>query len=176
MGIEISPMLALSHGDAAIEFYKAAFDASVLRRLGEGADIVAGLSLGGAKFFLAHEAPEYGTRGPASVGFTTVRIELFVDDPVLTEQGAQEGTECFLILERLERTGESELTHLKSSLQSGDELTAEDAAEHADGQGEGIPGMDPVGVIWRETSSWNQTVDMRMSQRILAPAQNRRTA
>ena len=88
MGIEVFPMLAVSHGDAAIDFYKAAFDAEVLWRLGEGADIVAGLSIGGAKVFLAHEAPEYGTRGPASVGFTTVRIELFVDDPVTVHHRA----------------------------------------------------------------------------------------
>jgi PhnB protein len=82
MNVEIFPMLAVSHGDDAIEFYKNAFDAKVLWRLGEGADIVAGLSIGGGKFFLAHEAPTCGTRGPSSAGFTTVRIELFVDDPV----------------------------------------------------------------------------------------------
>ena len=78
---EISPMLAVSDGDAAIEFYQAAFGAKLLWHLG-GGQVVAGLSIDGAKFFLAHEAPDYGTRGPASVGFTTVRIELFVDDPI----------------------------------------------------------------------------------------------
>jgi PhnB protein len=88
MSVAIFPMLAVSHGDAAIEFYKSAFDAKVLWRLGEGADIVAGLAVDGAKFFLAQEAPEYGTRGPSSVGFTTVRIELFVDDPVSVQRRA----------------------------------------------------------------------------------------
>lgn len=82
MPVEVAPMLAVSHGDAAIEFYQSAFNAMVLWRLGEGADMVAGLSIDGAKFFLAYEAPQYGTRAPSSVGFTTVRIELFVDDPV----------------------------------------------------------------------------------------------
>jgi PhnB protein len=81
MSTQISPMLAVSDGSAAIAFYKAAFGATVLWQLGEGADVVAGLSINGAKFFLAHESPEYGTRGPDSAGFTTVRIELFVDDP-----------------------------------------------------------------------------------------------
>jgi PhnB protein len=82
MGTEIAPMLAVSDGSAAIDFYKAAFGAEVLWRLdGDG---VAGLAIDGAKFFLAHESPEFGTRGPGSVGFTTVRIELFVDDPVAT--------------------------------------------------------------------------------------------
>jgi len=51
-------------------------------------EIVAGLEIGGAKFFLAHESPEYGTRGPASAGFTTVRIELFVDDPITVQEQA----------------------------------------------------------------------------------------
>jgi PhnB protein len=88
MGVEVFPMLAVSHGEAAIEFYKSAFDATVLWRLGEGADIVAGLSVDGAKFFLAQEAPKYGTRGPSSVGFTTVRIELLVDDPVSVQRRA----------------------------------------------------------------------------------------
>ena len=43
---------------------------------------VAGLSIGGADFFLATESPSFGTQNPASAGFTTVRIELFADDPV----------------------------------------------------------------------------------------------
>jgi PhnB protein len=79
---QIAPMLAVSDGNAAIEFYKSAFGASVLWHLDGGGHIVAGLEIGGARFFLAHEAPEYGTRGPNSAGFTTVRIELFVNDPV----------------------------------------------------------------------------------------------
>ena len=88
MGVEVFPMLAVSHGEAAIEFYKSAFDAELLWQLGKGADIVAGLSIDGAKFFLAHEAPDYGTRGPSSVGCTTVRIELFVDDPASVQRRA----------------------------------------------------------------------------------------
>jgi uncharacterized glyoxalase superfamily protein PhnB len=79
---QISPMLAVADADAAIEFYKAAFDAAVLWQVGGGGHIVAGLSVYGAQFFLATESPEYGQRGPAAAGFTTVRIELFVDDPV----------------------------------------------------------------------------------------------
>ncbi len=80
MKTQISPMLAVSDGAAAIAFYKAAFGATVLWDL-EGGQ-VAGLSIDGAQFFLAHESPDYGTRSPSSVDFTTVRIELFVDDPV----------------------------------------------------------------------------------------------
>lgn len=59
----------------------------MLWRLGEY-DVVASLEIDGAKFFLASESPEYGTRGPSSAGFTTVRIELFVDDPVAVHKRA----------------------------------------------------------------------------------------
>jgi len=45
-------------------------------------DVVAGLSIDGAQFFLAPESPALGTRSPGSAGFTTVRIESFVADPV----------------------------------------------------------------------------------------------
>jgi PhnB protein len=75
-------MLAVADGRAAIEFYRAAFGATVLWHLDDGAGhVVAGLEVGGAPLFLAHESPPHGTRGPAGAGFTTVRIELFVDDP-----------------------------------------------------------------------------------------------
>lgn len=85
---QISPMLAVSDADAAIEFYKAAFGATVLWHLAGGDHVVAGLSVQGAKFFLATEAPVHGTRGPAAARFTTVRIELFVDAPEAVERQA----------------------------------------------------------------------------------------
>jgi PhnB protein len=81
MKTQISPMLAVSDGTAAIEFYRAAFGATVLWHLDGGGHVVAGLAIDDAEFFLAHESPSRCTRGPASVGFTTVRIELFVDHP-----------------------------------------------------------------------------------------------
>jgi PhnB protein len=81
MQTQISPMLAVSDGNAAIRFYERAFGAILLWRLGDE-HVVAGLAINGAQFFLAGESPSFGTRAPASVGFTTVRIELFADDPV----------------------------------------------------------------------------------------------
>ena len=85
---QIAPMLAVAEGNAAIAFYKAAFDATVLWHLDGGGHVVAGLSVQGAPFFLAHESPEYGTRAPAGAAFTTVRIELFVDDPAAVQARA----------------------------------------------------------------------------------------
>jgi PhnB protein len=80
-------MLAVADGNAAIQFYKAAFGASLSWHL-DGGHVVAGLSIDGAEFFLATESPPHGTRGPAAAGFTTVRIELFVDDPVAVHRQA----------------------------------------------------------------------------------------
>jgi uncharacterized glyoxalase superfamily protein PhnB len=63
---QILPMLAVSDGNAAIDFYKTAFGAELLWYLESGGDVVAGLSVDGAKFFLAEESPPYGTRSPGS--------------------------------------------------------------------------------------------------------------
>ncbi len=90
MPARILPMLAVSHGERAIAFYRAAFGAELLWQLGEGADTVAGLAIAGSEFFLACEAPQYGTHAPDRAGFTTVRIELFVDDPFAVQKKAIE--------------------------------------------------------------------------------------
>ena len=50
---------------------------------------------------------------------------------------------------------ELELTSMEGVAKSGDELAAEDAAEHADGQEEGAPGGDPAGVIRSEAAGGN---------------------
>jgi PhnB protein len=74
-------MLAVSDGARAIDFYKEAFGAMELWRLDSDGHVVAGLSINGADLFLASESPDYGTRSPDLAGYTTVRIELFVEDP-----------------------------------------------------------------------------------------------
>lgn len=104
MKTQISPVLAVSDGHAAIAFYKAAFGATLLWHLDGWGHVVAGLSIDGAQFFLAHESPPHGTRDPAAVGFTTVRIELFVDDPVAVHRHA-------LAAGAIERSPVEEHTH-----------------------------------------------------------------
>jgi PhnB protein len=88
MMTEITVMLAVTDAQAAVEFYEKAFGAEVHWTIDAGGHIVAGLAIGGARFFLSTESPEYGTRGPAAAGFTTVRIELFVDDPAAVQAKA----------------------------------------------------------------------------------------
>jgi PhnB protein len=73
-------MLAVSDPNAAIDFYRRAFGAIERWRIGDPAE-VAGMSIDGAEFFLARESPTNGTNSPDTAGHTTVRIELFVDDP-----------------------------------------------------------------------------------------------
>src|SRR5215203_1519012 len=85
MNTQIAPMLAVSDGKAAIAFYETAFGATLVWHLDHA---VAGLSVDGAQFFLAVESAPHGTRSPGSVSFTTVRIELFVDDPVSVQRRA----------------------------------------------------------------------------------------
>ena len=83
----ISPMLSVRHGAKAIEFYKKAFGAEELFRIGEeGKGVVAQMSVGGAEFWLADEAPEFGNFSPESLGpefrgGCTVRMVMVVDDP-----------------------------------------------------------------------------------------------
>jgi uncharacterized glyoxalase superfamily protein PhnB len=81
-------MLAVHDGHAAVAFYQAAFGAVLRWHLDADGHLVAGLVIDDAEFFLAHESPPHGTRSPAAAGFTTVRIELFVDDPVAVHQRA----------------------------------------------------------------------------------------
>ena len=124
-------MLAVSDGNAAIQFYGAAFGATLLWHLNGGGHVVAGLSIDGATFFLAHESPPHGTRGPASVGFTTVRIELFVDDRVLASVNSV-----------LEPDQESEALRLARAIASGLESgrlepTAAAASQWPDGRQSG---------------------------------------
>jgi PhnB protein len=75
-------MLSVRRGAQAIEFYQAAFGASVLYRIdGEDGTVVAQLSVGGAKFWVADESPEHKNFSPETLGGGTVRIVMVVEDP-----------------------------------------------------------------------------------------------
>jgi PhnB protein len=77
----IQPELWVDRASAAVKFYEAAFDASVLHRVGEGDDIVVQLGVGDAAFWLTAAAPNIGRFSPGAIGGTTARILLIVDDP-----------------------------------------------------------------------------------------------
>lgn len=72
----ISLMLAVPDAATAAAWYERALGATQIWNLGS----VIGLELGGAPIFLA-EPENNGWASPATVGTTTVRVEVFVDDP-----------------------------------------------------------------------------------------------
>lgn len=72
----ISLMLAVPDARTATAWYKRAFGATELWNLGS----VVGLEIEGAPLFLAEPANN-GWATPAALGSTSVRVEVFVDDP-----------------------------------------------------------------------------------------------
>ena len=75
-GPVISLMLAVPDAPTAVDWYKRAMGATELWNLGS----VVGLEIEGAPFFLAQPANN-GWDSPGHIGTTTVRVEVFVDDP-----------------------------------------------------------------------------------------------
>jgi PhnB protein len=80
--ISIAPMLSVRSGAKAVDFYRAAFGALEAFRLdGDGGSVVARLSVEGAEFWVADESPQYQNFSPESLGGSTTRMVLVVDDP-----------------------------------------------------------------------------------------------
>jgi PhnB protein len=80
----IAPQLSVRNGRAAVDFYKAAFGARELHRVGgvDGfEDVVAQLAVGNATFWVADESPANLNFSPESLGGGSVRMLLLVDDP-----------------------------------------------------------------------------------------------
>ena len=74
----------MRRGREAVAFYVAAFDAVEVYRVGgtdEHESVVSQLTVGGASFWVADESPEHGSHSPETVGGSTVRLLLVVDDP-----------------------------------------------------------------------------------------------
>jgi PhnB protein len=80
----IQPELSVRRGRAAVEFYKTAFAADEVYRVGGTDDheaVVSQLSVGDASFWVSDEAPSQGNFSPESLGGATVRMLLIVEDP-----------------------------------------------------------------------------------------------
>lgn len=84
----IQPELWVDRASAAVDFYVAAFGATVLHRVGEGDDIVAQLAVGDAAFWVTAASPNMKRFSPQSIEGTTSRTLLVVDDPDSTLQQA----------------------------------------------------------------------------------------
>lgn len=78
----LSPMLSVRRGKEALAFYQAAFGAKVLFRAGEARDeVIAKLAIGKAEFWISDEDIEHRNFSPESIGGTSTRVILVVDDP-----------------------------------------------------------------------------------------------
>ncbi len=78
----IAPLLSVRRGAQAIDFYKTAFGARELFRIDdESGAVVARLAVGSAEFWVADESPENANFSPESLGGSTARMIMIVDDP-----------------------------------------------------------------------------------------------
>ena len=74
--MKISLMLAVENASQAVRWYKEALGAQELWNLGS----VVGLSIAGAPIFVGEPANN-GWESPTKLGITSVRVEVFCDDP-----------------------------------------------------------------------------------------------
>jgi PhnB protein len=101
----VSPELSVRRGREALEFYREAFGAVVVYRVGgteEHEEVVAQLSVGEASFWVSDESPRNKHFSPESLGGSTVRLLLIVQDPdsVVERAVAAGATEVFPVEEQ----------------------------------------------------------------------------
>jgi len=87
----VQVQLSVRRGREAIEFYKAAFGAEELYRFGgtdDHEDVVCQLEVNGAPFWVEDESPPHGSFSPETVGGSTGRLLLIVEDPAEVVENA----------------------------------------------------------------------------------------
>jgi len=78
----VSTLLNVRRGAEAIEFYTRAFGAATLSRIdGEDGSVVAHLSIGKGDFWVADESTAHQNFSPETLGGSSMRMVLVVDDP-----------------------------------------------------------------------------------------------
>ena len=77
----IVPELWVEGASTAVQFYQAAFEATILHSVGDGDDIVAQLGVGDARFWVVAASTAMNRFSPKAIGGTTSRTLLVVDDP-----------------------------------------------------------------------------------------------
>ena len=96
---EMFPYLHVKDAARAIDFYTTAFGAREKLRLTEPGGRIghAELDFGGMTLMLADEYPEYGIRGPQSIGGTSVTLHLHVDD---ADEAIRRSADAGAVIER----------------------------------------------------------------------------
>ena len=87
----LAPQLSVRRGRDAVAFYKAAFGAEEIYRVGgtgEHEEVVAQLSIGESTFWVADESPAHLNFSPETLGGGTTRMLLTVADPDAVVQRA----------------------------------------------------------------------------------------
>lgn len=76
------PYLSMKDAAKALEFYKNAFGAREIGRITMPGNLIghAELQIGDSRFMIAEEMPEWGNKGPQTLGGTAVGICLYVED------------------------------------------------------------------------------------------------
>lgn len=89
----LAPMLSVRRGASAVEFYKKAFGATELFKLeSEDGSVVAQLAVGESDFWVADESPAHQNFSPETLGGSSTRMVLVVDDADgLFEKATQAG-------------------------------------------------------------------------------------
>ena len=78
----VTTLLNVRRGAAAIDFYTRAFGATTLSRMDAGdGTVVAHLAVGEGDFWLADESQPHQNFSPESLGGSSMRMVLIVDDP-----------------------------------------------------------------------------------------------
>lgn len=89
----ITPYLICKNAEAAIDFYKRAFGAEEILRMGEPGKVGhCEMKIGKAIFMLADEFPEMGGASPQALGGSPVSLYVYVEDvDSFTEKAIAEG-------------------------------------------------------------------------------------
>lgn len=91
----VTPYLICRNAEAAIEFYKKAFGAEELFRIGQPGMVGhAELKIGNAIIMMADEHPDMGVVSPEALGGTPVHLMIYVEDvDAFTEKAIAAGLE-----------------------------------------------------------------------------------
>src|SRR5664280_877059 len=92
-----------------------------------------------------------------------------IDHPVMAEKLAEPSGKDLGLSKLIQIAIEAELSFAAGALQRSHELAAKNPAQHFAGKKERVAGVDPVGVIQRESTRWDHAMDMGMMLELLIP-------